>query len=388
MSSYLRPRRGKKSTAIAQLTSANPLKRGEIFFEVPDDGVGTGPGKIKMGDGTTGYEDLPYFSEGIGGTDVTIALPTSGWGAETISGETYYTQTVTVLGATANSTPIIVPVFSTDAEMEAYTNILRVETSSNAFKFIAIAAPEASLTVVAKSVLEATGSQTADLSQITSHLNTIDGQITQLNNDLDSKPFYYKEITTQDLNNITTFGYYIQGSSTNATADRHYPCNMAGLLEVSGQATDVIQKYRPYGTSYYPVTLMRRYYHGAWSSWISTDFVRLGYINSQNITTSGLNINIPRSVIVQTRELTIKIYGYKYNSATSFGADSQYISFTYAIDELNPSVSNRINLRWDTPTATTGKVYLLNSSNTPISGTIPALDILGKIGTAFADYYV
>ncbi len=184
MSSYLRPRRGKKSTAIAQLTSANPLKRGEIFFEVPDDGVGTGPGKIKMGDGTTGYEDLPYFSEGIGGTDVTIALPTSGWGAETISGETYYTQTVTVLGATANSTPIIVPVFSTDAEMEAYTNILRVETSSNAFKFIAIAAPEASLTVVAKSVLEATGSQTADLSQITSHLNTIDGQITQLNNDL------------------------------------------------------------------------------------------------------------------------------------------------------------------------------------------------------------
>lgn len=185
MSSYLRPRRGKKSTAIAQLTSANPLKRGEIFFEVPDDGVGTGPGKIKMGDGTTGYEDLPYFSEGIGGTDVTIALPTSGWGAETISGETYYTQTVTVLGATANSTPIIVPVFSTDAEMEAYTNILRVETSSNAFKFIAIAAPEASLTVVAKSVLEATGSQTADLSQITSHLNTIDGQITQLNNDLE-----------------------------------------------------------------------------------------------------------------------------------------------------------------------------------------------------------
>lgn len=72
MSSYLRPRRGKKSTAIAQLTSSNPLKRGEIFFEVPDDGVGTGAGKIKMGDGVTTYADLPYFSEGGSGDVGTV----------------------------------------------------------------------------------------------------------------------------------------------------------------------------------------------------------------------------------------------------------------------------------------------------------------------------
>ncbi len=207
-------------------------------------------------------------------------------------------------------------------------------------------------------------------------------------NDLDSKPFYYKEITTQDLNNITTFGYYIQGASTNATADRHYPCNMAGLLEVSGQATDVIQKYRPYGVSYYPVTLMRRYYHGAWSSWISTDFVRLGYINNQNITADGITINIPRSVIGQTRELTIKIYGYQYKSANSFGSDGQYTSYAYAINGFNPASSNKINLRWETPSSTTGKVYLLNSSDTRISGTIPALDILGKIGIDFVNYYI
>ena len=63
MANYLRPRRGKKSTAISQLTSSNPLKRGEIFFEVPDTGVGTGGGKIKMGDGTTAYSDLPYFTQ-------------------------------------------------------------------------------------------------------------------------------------------------------------------------------------------------------------------------------------------------------------------------------------------------------------------------------------
>lgn len=61
MASYLRPRRGKKATAEAQLTASAPLKRGEVFFEVPDTGVGTGAGKIKMGDGSTAYSALPYF---------------------------------------------------------------------------------------------------------------------------------------------------------------------------------------------------------------------------------------------------------------------------------------------------------------------------------------
>lgn len=68
MASYLRPRRGKKATA----TSNNiVLKRGEVFFEVPDTGVGTGMGKIKMGDGSTSYANLPYFNEAINPTRVT-----------------------------------------------------------------------------------------------------------------------------------------------------------------------------------------------------------------------------------------------------------------------------------------------------------------------------
>ena len=61
MASYLRPRRGKAATAISQSLI---LKRGEIFFEVPTSGVGTGAGKIKMGDGSTTYESLPYFLDG------------------------------------------------------------------------------------------------------------------------------------------------------------------------------------------------------------------------------------------------------------------------------------------------------------------------------------
>lgn len=56
----LKPRRGKRSTMIAKDVV---LRNGEIFFEVPETGVGTGPGLIKMGDGTTTYENLPYFTQ-------------------------------------------------------------------------------------------------------------------------------------------------------------------------------------------------------------------------------------------------------------------------------------------------------------------------------------
>ena len=58
MASYLRPRRGKKSTAESQNIV---LKRGEVFFECPDAGVVTCIGLIKVGDGITAYKDLPYF---------------------------------------------------------------------------------------------------------------------------------------------------------------------------------------------------------------------------------------------------------------------------------------------------------------------------------------
>jgi len=58
MASYLRPRRGRRGPAEDQNFV---LKRGEVFFEAPDSGVGTGTGRIKIGDGTTHYKTLPYF---------------------------------------------------------------------------------------------------------------------------------------------------------------------------------------------------------------------------------------------------------------------------------------------------------------------------------------
>ena len=58
MANYLKPRRGRRSTAESQNII---LKRGEVFFECPESGMGTGTGRIKIGDGTTAYVSLPYF---------------------------------------------------------------------------------------------------------------------------------------------------------------------------------------------------------------------------------------------------------------------------------------------------------------------------------------
>lgn len=57
MSKIFRPRRGKAST----WASKNPvLAAGELVIEIPDAGLGKGLVKMKMGDGTTAYNSLPY----------------------------------------------------------------------------------------------------------------------------------------------------------------------------------------------------------------------------------------------------------------------------------------------------------------------------------------
>jgi len=52
----LKPFRGTASS-LANVV----LESGEVVFEVPEAGIGTGYGGIKMGDGTTKFSSLPYF---------------------------------------------------------------------------------------------------------------------------------------------------------------------------------------------------------------------------------------------------------------------------------------------------------------------------------------
>ena len=89
MASYLRPRRGKK---IAAETLDIVLRRGEVFFEIGNNGnptTGTDAksfGKIKMGDGTTEYSNLGYFIDvdttAVDWTDTTTTATSRDQGAD------------------------------------------------------------------------------------------------------------------------------------------------------------------------------------------------------------------------------------------------------------------------------------------------------------------
>jgi hypothetical protein len=57
MSKIFKPRRGKVSTMLGTKAST-VLAAGEMFFEVPDTGVGTGRGRIMVGDGSSTYVNL------------------------------------------------------------------------------------------------------------------------------------------------------------------------------------------------------------------------------------------------------------------------------------------------------------------------------------------
>ena len=58
-----KPRRGKKTTFTTGDKSSTILGNGEIFFEYPDNGPGTGRGRIMMGDGSSTYATMgtKYF---------------------------------------------------------------------------------------------------------------------------------------------------------------------------------------------------------------------------------------------------------------------------------------------------------------------------------------
>ena len=65
VSKIFKPRRGKVSTMLGTKAST-VLAAGEMFFEVPDTGVGSGRGRIMMGDGSTTYVNLAGSNNNTG----------------------------------------------------------------------------------------------------------------------------------------------------------------------------------------------------------------------------------------------------------------------------------------------------------------------------------
>ena len=103
MASYLRPRRGKKATALSQNIT---LKAGEVFFETPTTGVGTGAGRIMMGNGSNNYTYLnnnkKAFITDINCPDCYISNFTATAGNTTLSNNDTYLNNMKP-GATAST---------------------------------------------------------------------------------------------------------------------------------------------------------------------------------------------------------------------------------------------------------------------------------------------
>ena len=103
MASYLRPRRGQKTTAETQ---AIVLKKGEVFFEIGNSGTPTTGanakafGKIKMGDGTSTYSNLGYFIDvdttAVDWTDSTGTATSAAQGADNYGLLNAITPTATI----------------------------------------------------------------------------------------------------------------------------------------------------------------------------------------------------------------------------------------------------------------------------------------------------
>ena len=81
--------------------------------------------------------------------------------------------------------------------------------------------------------------------------------------------FVIREIRTEDLNAVTTPGFYKQNTSSNATTARNYPDVVAGTLVVYPSTGNAVQQqYSTYNNQY---VYMRNLYGGSWSTWKRID---------------------------------------------------------------------------------------------------------------------
>ena len=137
MASYLRPRRGKRATAESQ---AIVLKRGEVFFECPDAGVGTGAGKIKVGDGSTKYASLPYFMQNfdLNADDATIAFTDTSTATAYSNNATYLTNIKPANSLKTIFTNLKQLLFNYNAQLTELNNEISLLTGSSGVSHNAI----------------------------------------------------------------------------------------------------------------------------------------------------------------------------------------------------------------------------------------------------------
>ncbi|HII3689055.1 TPA: tail fiber protein [Pasteurella multocida] len=102
--------------------------------------------------------------------------------------------------------------------------------------------------------------------------------------------FVVKDLTTEDLNNVTTPGFYSQRLTARAERNKNYPLTEAGSLVVKPSAYVLMQEYTTHKTKRIYIR-NRTDFSGAWSEWklVTSDGFPVGSIVSfpKNITPTG-----------------------------------------------------------------------------------------------------
>ncbi|ARB76521.1 pyocin knob domain-containing protein [Pasteurella multocida] len=82
--------------------------------------------------------------------------------------------------------------------------------------------------------------------------------------------FAVKDLTTEDLNNVTVAGFYSQRLTSRATIEKNYPVNEAGSLVVKPSAYVLMQEYTTHLTKHIYIR-NRTDYVGTWGEWKQVD---------------------------------------------------------------------------------------------------------------------
>jgi hypothetical protein len=147
------------------------------------------------------------------------------------------------------------------------------------------------------------------------------------------------DLTTENLNSVTSYGIYLQNQNVNATVERNYPSpGSAGILKVFTNGNDVYQEFQVLsGQVNENKTYTRGLYGGVWSSWLVPNFVNFtqaewntvktnSHTHSNKANLDSINQDLNRSSSVIFDKLFVnnslifganafKFYNSAYNSA-------------------------------------------------------------------------
>ena len=149
------------------------------------------------------------------------------------------------------------------------------------------------------------------------------------------------DLTTENLNSVTSYGIYLQNQNVNATVERNYPSpGSAGILKVFTNGNDVYQEFQVLsGQVNENKTYTRGLYGGVWSSWLVPNFVNFtqaewntvktnSHTHSNKANLDSINQDLNRSSSVIFDKLFV-------NNSLIFGANAfKFYNSTY--ESSNP----------------------------------------------------